>query len=45
MADFIKEFFTKKTVVAIGLGQLLSLVITSTGFSSSELARKGLFHV
>ncbi|CDP19272.1 unnamed protein product [Coffea canephora] len=42
MADFIKEFFTKKTVVAIGLGQLLSLLITSTGFSSSELARKGI---
>lgn len=42
MADFIKEFFTKKAVVAIGLGQLLSLLITSTGFTSSELARKGI---
>ena len=37
-----KEFWTKKTLVGLGLGQLLSLLITSTGFSSSELARKGL---
>ncbi|PSS35896.1 Solute carrier family 35 member like [Actinidia chinensis var. chinensis] len=37
-----KEFWTKKTLVGLGLGQLLSLLITSTGFSSSELARKGI---
>ena len=36
-----KEFCTTKTLVALGLGQFLSLVITSTGFSSSELARRG----
>ncbi|KAJ6674713.1 hypothetical protein OIU85_010929 [Salix viminalis] len=37
-----KEFCTTKTLVALGLGQFLSLVITSTGFSSSELARRGI---
>ncbi|KAF9669518.1 hypothetical protein SADUNF_Sadunf14G0115900 [Salix dunnii] len=35
-----KEFCTTKTLVALGLGQFLSLFITSTGFSSSELARR-----
>lgn len=38
-----KELWTKKTLLGLGLGQFLSLLITSTGFSSSELARKGLF--
>ncbi|CAL5337011.1 unnamed protein product [Camellia sinensis] len=33
-------FWTKKTLVGLGLGQFLSLLITSTGFSSSELARR-----
>ncbi|KAM7487041.1 hypothetical protein LguiA_003050 [Lonicera macranthoides] len=37
-----KEFWTKKTLVGLGLGQFLSLLITSTGFTSSELARKGI---
>ncbi|PIN11750.1 putative membrane protein [Handroanthus impetiginosus] len=37
-----KEFWTKNTVVGLGLGQILSLLITSTGFSSSELAKKGI---
>ncbi|KAK8663397.1 hypothetical protein V6N13_083218 [Hibiscus sabdariffa] len=37
-----KLFWTKKTLVGIGLGQFLSLLITSTGFSSSELAKKGI---
>ncbi|KAH9727801.1 solute carrier family 35 protein [Citrus sinensis] len=37
-----KEFWTKKTLLGLGLGQFLSLLITSTGFSSSELARKGI---
>lgn len=36
------RFWTKKTLVGLGLGQFLSLLITSTGFSSSELARKGI---
>ena len=36
-----KKIWTKKTLVALGLGQFLSLLITSTGFSSSELARRG----
>ncbi|KAF2322233.1 hypothetical protein GH714_008955 [Hevea brasiliensis] len=36
-----REIGTKKTVVGLGLGQFLSLLITSTGFSSSELARRG----
>lgn len=37
-----KQFFTKKTLTALGLGQFLSLLITSTGFTSSELANKGI---
>ncbi|KAI3881347.1 hypothetical protein MKX03_025654 [Papaver bracteatum] len=37
----IKKFLTKKTVISLALGQFVSLLITSTGFSSSELARKG----
>ncbi|KAG6667387.1 hypothetical protein CIPAW_01G097400 [Carya illinoinensis] len=36
-----KEFWTKKTLIGLGLGQLLSFLITSTGFTSSELAKKG----
>lgn len=34
--------FTKKTLFGLFLGQVLSLFITSTGFSSSELARRGI---
>ncbi|KAF3456132.1 hypothetical protein FNV43_RR00780 [Rhamnella rubrinervis] len=41
MTNF-KEFWTKKTLIGLGLGQFLSLLITSTGFSSSELAKKGI---
>ncbi|XP_010268299.1 PREDICTED: solute carrier family 35 member F1-like isoform X2 [Nelumbo nucifera] len=41
MVDF-KRFWTRKTLVGLGLGQFLSLLITSTGFSSSELARRGI---
>ncbi|XP_047334329.1 solute carrier family 35 member F1-like [Impatiens glandulifera] len=37
-----KGFWTKKRLVGLGLGQFLSLLITSTGFSSSELARRGI---
>ncbi|KAJ0872110.1 putative solute carrier family 35 member SLC35F1/F2/F6 [Helianthus annuus] len=38
-----KEIVSNKTVVGLVLGQILSLLITSTGFSSSELARRGLY--
>lgn len=38
----LDEFWTKNTLVGLGLGQLLSLLVTSTGFSSSELAKKGI---
>ncbi|GAB4834163.1 hypothetical protein Ancab_032427 [Ancistrocladus abbreviatus] len=38
----IKQFVKRRTVVGILLGQFLSLIITSTGFSSSELARRGV---
>ncbi|XP_022137946.1 solute carrier family 35 member F1-like isoform X1 [Momordica charantia] len=37
-----KQLWTKKTWVGLGLGQFLSLLITSTGFSSSELAKRGI---
>ncbi|KDP42859.1 hypothetical protein JCGZ_23801 [Jatropha curcas] len=38
----LKEIWTKKTLVGLALGQFLSLLITSTGFSSSELAKRGI---
>ncbi|KAD3337108.1 hypothetical protein E3N88_32628 [Mikania micrantha] len=38
----LKEILANKTVVGLVLGQILSLLITSTGFSSSELARRGI---
>lgn len=38
---FLKGFWTKKTLIVLALGQFVSLLITSTGFSSSELSRKG----
>ncbi|PWA94527.1 hypothetical protein CTI12_AA060490 [Artemisia annua] len=38
----LKEIMANKTVIGLVLGQILSLLITSTGFSSSELARRGL---
>ncbi|RZC63504.1 hypothetical protein C5167_025255, partial [Papaver somniferum] len=38
----IKKFLTKKTVISLALVQFVSLLITSTGFSSSELSRKGI---
>ncbi|KAJ0941547.1 putative solute carrier family 35 member SLC35F1/F2/F6 [Helianthus annuus] len=37
-----KGLFTKKTLFGLFLGQILSLFITSTGFTSSELARRGI---
>ncbi|XP_020531928.1 solute carrier family 35 member F2 isoform X3 [Amborella trichopoda] len=33
---------SRRTLVALGLGQFLSLLITSTGFSSSQLSRRGI---
>ncbi|XP_058739202.1 uncharacterized protein LOC131611103 [Vicia villosa] len=41
MVDF-KKFWTKNTLIGLGLGQFLSLLITGTGFASSELAKKGI---
>lgn len=38
----LKECLANKIVVGLVLGQILSLLITSTGFSSSELARRGI---
>ncbi|XP_014512137.1 solute carrier family 35 member F1 [Vigna radiata var. radiata] len=36
------QFRKKNTLIGLGLGQFLSLLITSTGFTSSELAKKGI---
>lgn len=38
-----QEGLSKNSVVGLGLGQFLSLLITSTGLLSSELAKKGSF--
>ncbi|GJM88228.1 hypothetical protein PR202_ga04267 [Eleusine coracana subsp. coracana] len=32
----------RRLVVALGLGQLVSLLVTATGFASSELSRRGI---
>ncbi|XP_027364847.1 solute carrier family 35 member F1-like [Abrus precatorius] len=37
-----EQFWSRKTLTGLGLGQFLSLLITSTGFTSSELAKKGI---
>ncbi|CAH9110353.1 unnamed protein product [Cuscuta europaea] len=42
MGNSLKEFWNKKTLLGLGLGQFLSLLVTSTGFLSSDLARKGI---
>ncbi|XP_008790662.1 solute carrier family 35 member F1-like isoform X3 [Phoenix dactylifera] len=34
--------WSKKTLIGLVLGQFVSLLITSTGFSSSELSRRGI---
>ncbi|KAH7663921.1 Solute carrier family 35 member SLC35F1/F2/F6 protein [Dioscorea alata] len=39
MATF-DSFFSKRTLIGLALGQFVSLVITSTAFSSSELSRR-----
>ncbi|RDY01414.1 Solute carrier family 35 member F1, partial [Mucuna pruriens] len=36
------QFWSRNTLIGLGLGQFLSLLITSTGFTSSELAKKGI---
>ncbi|XP_027928774.1 solute carrier family 35 member F1-like [Vigna unguiculata] len=36
------RLWTPNTLIGLGLGQFLSLLITSTGFTSSELAKKGI---
>ncbi|PWA87761.1 solute carrier family 35 member SLC35F1/F2/F6 [Artemisia annua] len=36
------NLFTKKTLFGLFLGQVLSLFVTSTGFSSSVLAKRGI---
>ncbi|KAL2323817.1 hypothetical protein Fmac_022875 [Flemingia macrophylla] len=38
----VYQFCSRNTLIGIGLGQFLSLLITSTGFTSSELAKKGI---
>jgi solute carrier family 35 protein F1/2 len=35
------RWLRREVLVGLALGQLVSLLITSTGFSSSELARRG----
>lgn len=38
----LSRWMRREVLVALALGQLVSLLITSTGFSSSELARRGI---
>ncbi|KAL1323208.1 hypothetical protein AAHE18_14G259900 [Arachis hypogaea] len=38
----LENIWTRKTLIGLALGQFLSLLITSTGFTSSELAKKGI---
>ncbi|XP_038986800.1 solute carrier family 35 member F1-like isoform X2 [Phoenix dactylifera] len=35
-------FWSRTTLIGLGLGQFVSLLITSTGFTSSELSRRGI---
>ncbi|CAL9108182.1 unnamed protein product [Musa textilis] len=37
-----KKVWTKRSLIGLVLGQFVSLLITSTGFSSSEFARRGV---
>ncbi|RWW23989.1 hypothetical protein GW17_00011731 [Ensete ventricosum] len=37
-----RKIWTKRSLMGLLLGQFVSLLITSTGFSSSELARRGV---
>jgi hypothetical protein len=36
-----EQWRSRKTLVALGLGQLVSIQVTATGFASSELSRRG----
>ncbi|XP_012568015.1 uncharacterized protein [Cicer arietinum] len=38
----INKFWTRNTLIGLALGQFLSLLITATGFASSDLAKKGI---
>ncbi|GLJ09124.1 hypothetical protein SUGI_0102270 [Cryptomeria japonica] len=38
----VRDFSSRRTIIALVLGQVLSLLITATGFSSSELAWRGI---
>lgn len=38
----LDKFLSKKRLTGLALGQFVSLLITSTGFASSELSRKGI---
>lgn len=40
--EISKRLCSKQTLIALFLGQVVSLLITSTGFSSSELQRRGI---
>ncbi|XP_020261481.1 solute carrier family 35 member F1-like isoform X2 [Asparagus officinalis] len=42
MINLDRFLWSKKTWAGLGLGQFVSLLITSTGFSSSELSRRGI---
>jgi hypothetical protein len=41
MAPAAARWLRREVFVGLALGQFVSLLITSTGFSSSELARRG----
>ncbi|KAJ3681143.1 hypothetical protein LUZ60_015632 [Juncus effusus] len=41
-ATWLEKLAARKMLVGLVLGQFVSLLITSTGFSSSELARRGV---
>ncbi|XP_020598767.1 solute carrier family 35 member F1-like isoform X1 [Phalaenopsis equestris] len=38
----LNKFLSKEGLIGLALGQFVSLLITSTGFASSELSRKGI---
>ncbi|XP_061367642.1 uncharacterized protein LOC133310691 [Gastrolobium bilobum] len=42
MMTIFEKFWTRNTLIGLGLGQFLSLLITSTGFTSDQLAKKGI---
>ncbi|XP_020081102.1 solute carrier family 35 member F1-like isoform X1 [Ananas comosus] len=42
MVSFDGLMESKRVILGLGLGQFVSLLITSTGFSSSELSRRGI---